>query len=106
MFNHLLLSHISTLSSYNISFSLKDKTDKFGPVVANILAHLKPVEKGGIEKPAGLELMKRAELSGLVPGLHTEEEKNFLTKVSDQFIYIQKLALDICRLQAAIRPAA
>lgn len=99
VFNHLLLSHISTLSSYTVSFKLKDKTDQFDPVIKNILVHLKPEspENSGIN-PLLPDLMKRAELANLITELHTKEERSFLLKVSDQFIYIQKIALDIRRL--------
>ena len=98
VFNHLLLSHISTLSSYNTSYQLKDITNGFLPVIKNILTHLKTdaLEFTSDGKPVLPELIKRAEL--VIAESHSEEERSFLVKVSDQFIYIQKIALDINRL--------
>ncbi len=103
VFNHLLLSHISTLSSYN-SYQLKDRTTQFLPVIKNIMTHLKneQVETPSGEKTLIPTLIKRSELA--VAESHTEDERSFLTKVSDQFIYIQKIALDINKLLQKNQP--
>jgi hypothetical protein len=63
------------------------------------MLHLKPDENIAVN-PLLPDLMKRADLANVIPDLHTKEERSFLLKVADQFIYIQKIALDMKRLLA------
>lgn len=96
VFNHLLLSHISTLSSYNSTFRLKKRTDRFDAVISGILSHLRQEEtKEGIEGKLVIPgLIIQAEAADEQP----EDERAFLAKVTAQFMYIRKIALDISRL--------
>ena len=110
--NHMLTSHIATLSSYVMPLSAKLASPDFIPLINNTLAKLDNAEKIIAETPADaaapetlhnniqqrLQQLLQTRRTELQDGILDSETKKQLTEfkpVADQFNFIGKIAGDI-----------
>ena len=116
--NHMLTSHIATLSSYVMPLSAKLASPDFIPLINNTLAKLDNAEKIIAETPADaaapetlhnniqqrLQQLLQARRTELQQGIVDSETKKQLTEfkpVADQFNFIGNIAGDIRKIGAA-----
>ena len=116
--NHMLTSHIATLSSYVMPLSAKLASPDFIPLINNTLAKLDNAEKIIAETPADtaapetlhnniqqrLQQLLQARRTELQGGILDSETKKQLTEfkpVADQFNFIGNIAGDIRKIGAA-----
>ena len=116
--NHMLTSHIATLSSYVMPLSVKLASPDFIPLINNTLAKLDNAEKIIAETPADtaapetlhnniqqrLQQLLQARRTELQGGILDSETKKQLTEfkpVADQFNFIGNIAGDIRKIGAA-----
>ena len=110
--NHMLTSHIATLSSYVMPLSAKLASPDFIPLINNTVAKLDDAEKIVAETPADtaspealhnniqqrLQQLLQTRRTELQDGILDSETKKQLTEfkpVADQFNFIGKIAGDI-----------
>ena len=115
--NHMLTSHIATLSSYVMPLSAKLASPDFIPLINNTVAKLNDAEKIIAETPANtaasetlhnniqqrLQQLLQARRTELQQGILDSETKKQLSEfkpIADQFNFISNIAGDIRKIGA------